>query len=471
MLYLFMYITPLNNYVIPSLLLYNSSQKSSSCLWYLVFLLRASGTSLGASSIQLSLPRSVEGAQLGRTEASHAVLLVVAQPGLPGVAENAAREEVDEETDDDADKGNGVEVVDGVAKDVYADDDAPEVGGQQGDVEEGGAAHAQDEGRQGVEDTQADGVAGEPAADGAVPVSLLEGLAVEDGCLDAVDDHAKEPHKGQDVVHGPLGDEPLLKDVGDAVESGAQQAKEIALDHVDTRAAVGAGDVVRGQQDAHAAAADEDADDLEDLVAHAQQDEGDDDDADNGPEVEQLGGQQVGVAVGEHSEVVALDVEEAHDEVAPAVLDHDVPPNAWAVAPQQDGGVDEEEQNVVEDGLEGGDVCADIGKERREGVCAGDAQRQHLADGDDGPEVDGGQVGPPVGGGRLEDVDAIGEGGVGGSVLIAVAVVVVLSAMSIIVLVARAGRDDRGGEAELGVGFDVGRGGVDGHGGGAVGRS
>lgn len=76
-----------------------------------------------------------------------------------------------------------------------------------------------------------------------------------------------------------------------------------------------------------------------------------------------------------------------------------------------------------------------------------------------------------MGGGRLEDVDAIGEGGVGGSVLIAVAVVVVLSAMSIIVLVARAGRDDSGGEAELGVGLDVGRGGVDGHGGGAVGRS
>lgn len=465
-----MYITPLsNNYVFPSLslLLCSSSQNSSSFLWYLVFLLRASGTSLGASGIQLSLPRCVKGAQLGGTKASHAILLVVAQPGLLGVAENAAREKVDDEANDDADKGNGVEVVDGVAKDVDADDDAPEVGGQQGDVEEGGAAHAQDEGRQGVEDAQADGVAGEPAADGAVPVSLLEGRAVEDGGLDAVDDHAKEAHKGQDVVHGPLGDEPLLEDVGDAVEGGAQQAKEIALDHVDARAAVGAGDVVRGQQYAHTAAADEDAEDLEHLVAHAQQDEGDDDDADDGPEVEQLGGQQVGVAVGEDGEVVALDVEEAHDEVAPAVLDEDVPPDARAVAPQHDGGVDEEEQDVVEDGLEGGDVCADVCEERGEGVCAGDAQRQHLADGDDGPEVGGGQVGPPVGGRGLEDVDAFGEGGVGGSVL----AVAVLSDMSIDILIARAGRDDGGGEAELGVGLDVGRGGVDGHGGGAVGRN
>lgn len=72
-----------------------------------------------------------------------------------------------------------------------------------------------------------------------------------------------------------------------------------------------------------------------------------------------------------------------------------------------------------------------------------------------------------MGGGRLEDVDAFGEGGFGGSVLLAV----VLSDMSVVVLVARAGRDDSGGEAELGVGFDVGRRGVDGHGGGAVGRS
>lgn len=375
---------------IPSLLLCNSSQNSSSVLGTWCSLLRASGTSLGASSVQLSLSRSVDGAQLGGTKASHAVLLVVAQPRLLRVAENAAREEVDDETDDDADKSNGVEVVDGVAKDVYADDDAPEVGGQEGDVEEGGAAHAQDEGRQSVEDAQADGVAGEPAADGAVPVCLLEGLAVKDGSLDAVDDHAKEAHKGQDVVHGPLGDEPLLEDVGDAVEGGAQQAKEIALDHVDARAAVGAGDVVRGQQDAHAAAADEDAEDLEDLVAHAQQDEGDDDDADDGPEVEQLGGQKVGVAVGEHGEVVTLDVEEAHDEVAPAVLDEDVPPDTRAVAPHGDGGVDEEEQDVVEDGLEGGDVCANVCEEGRKGVCAGDTEREDLANGDDGPEIGSG---------------------------------------------------------------------------------
>ncbi|TFB00587.1 hypothetical protein CCMA1212_007476 [Trichoderma ghanense] len=410
------------------------------------------------TSLCLGLPGGVEGPQLGRAEASHAVLLVLAQPGLLGVAQHAAGEEVDDEADDDAHKGDGVQVVNNVAKDVDADDDAPKVGRQERNVKEGGAAHAQDEGREGVEDAQADGVAGEPAADGAVPVGVAEGLAVKDGGLDAVDEHAEEAHEGQDVVHGAFGHEPLLEDVGDAVEGGAQQAKEVALDHVDAGAAVGAGDVVRGQQDAHAAAADEDAEDLEELVAHAQQQERDDDDADNGPEVEQLGGQQVGVAVGQDGEVVALDVEEGHDEVAPAVLEEDVEPDAGAIAPQGDCGVDEEEQDVVEDGLEGGDVGAGIGEERREGVCAGDAERQDLADGDDDPEVDGG-----------EDLDALGEGDVigGGAVDGAVVVAVELVArVAAFVLVAGAGRDDGRGEAELGVGLDGVCGG--GHVGGAV---
>lgn len=97
-------------------------------------------------SIQLGLPGGINGTQLGSAKASHAVLLVSTQPGLLGVAEDAAGEEVDDETDDDADKGNGVQVVDDVAKDVDADDDAPKVGRQQRDVEKGSTSHTQDEG-------------------------------------------------------------------------------------------------------------------------------------------------------------------------------------------------------------------------------------------------------------------------------------------------------------------------------------
>lgn len=241
-------------------------------------------------SIQLGLPGGINGTQLGSAKASHAVLLVSTQPGLLGVAEDAAGEEVDDETDDDADKGNGVQVVDDIAKDVDANDDAPEVGRQQRDIEKGGTAHTQDEGSQGIEDEEAEGVAGEPAADGVVPVSIAEGRAVEDGSLNAVDEHAKEAHKSQDVVHGALGHEPLLENVGNTIESGTEKAKEIALNHINTWAAVGASDVIRGEQDTHATAANEDTDDLEQLVAHTQQEEGDDDNADDGPKVEQLGG-------------------------------------------------------------------------------------------------------------------------------------------------------------------------------------
>ena len=92
-----------------------------------------------------------------------------------------------------------------VAKDVDADDDTPEVSGQERNVEEGGAAHSEDEGRESVEEAQAEGVADEPAVDGTVPGRLLERMAVEDGSLNAIDTHTKETHEGKNVVHGSPG--------------------------------------------------------------------------------------------------------------------------------------------------------------------------------------------------------------------------------------------------------------------------
>ena len=61
--------------------------------------------------------------------------------------------------------------------------------------------------------------------------------------------------------------------------------------------AVGAGDVVGGQEDAHAADADEDAGDLSGVVAHVEDGEGDDDDEDDGEEVDELGAEDGGVSV------------------------------------------------------------------------------------------------------------------------------------------------------------------------------
>ena len=168
------------------------------------------------------------------------------------------------------------------------------------------------------------------------------------------------------------------------------------------------------QQDTHAAAADEDTDDLEDLVAHLEEEKGDDDDTHDGPEVEQLSGEQVGVAVRQHSEVVSLDIQKRHDEVLPAILHRSLHPRPGSLANQEDEVVDDEEQDVVEEGLEGGDVGAGDGELGAEGVGGGDAQREDLADGDDDPEVGRREVAVPVDGLGFEEVDALADGGVFG---------------------------------------------------------
>ncbi len=51
------------------------------------------------------------------------------------------------------------------------------------------------------------------------------------------------------------------------------------------------------------------------MVADVEEKKGDGDDEDDGPEVDELGGEDGGVAVGEDGEVVAFDVEKREDEV------------------------------------------------------------------------------------------------------------------------------------------------------------
>ena len=162
-------------------------------------------------------PGLLDGLELGGPDAGDAALLVLAEPGLLAVAEEGAAEEVRGEADDDADEGDGVEVVDGEVEDAGADDDAPEVGREEGDVVEAGGAHAQHDGDEGVEDAQAEGVADEVAGHVAVPDGAGKGVAVEDGAGDAVDDDAEDADEGEDVVDGGAADEPLLEDVAEAV--------------------------------------------------------------------------------------------------------------------------------------------------------------------------------------------------------------------------------------------------------------
>lgn len=265
-------------------------------------------------------PGLVKSLELGGAEAGDTTLLVGTEPGLLGVTENASGQKVHDQADDDEDKGDRIQVLNGVAKDVDTDDGAPEVAGQQADVKEGGGAHAQDEGRQAVEDEQGQGVADDVADGGAVPGGLLKGVAIKDGGGGAANKHADEAHEGQNLVHGPLGNVPLLKDVAEAVARGARQSEQVALELVLRGVGAGARHGVGGEQQTHAAAGDEDAQNLEGAVADLEQQEAHNDDADDGPEVEELGAQEVGIAVGEDGEVVAFDIEEAQDEVAPAVL-------------------------------------------------------------------------------------------------------------------------------------------------------
>lgn len=51
------------------------------------------------------------------------------------------------------------------------------------------------------------------------------------------------------------------------------------------------------------------------MVADMEEEKGDGDDEDDGPEVDELGGEDGGVAVGENGEVVAFDIEKRKDEV------------------------------------------------------------------------------------------------------------------------------------------------------------
>lgn len=366
-------------------------------------------------------PGLVESLELGGAEASDTVLLVGPEPGLLGVTEDAPRQKVHNQADDDEDKGDGVQVLDGVAKDVDTDDGAPEVARQQADIKEGGGAHSQDEGRKAVEDEQSKSVADNVADGGTVPSGLLEGVAVKDGGGGTANEHADEAHEGQDLVHGPLGDVPLLKDVAQTVARSARQPEQVTLELVLGRVGAGARHGVGGEQHAHATAGDEDAEDLEGSVAHLEQQEAHNDDADDGPEVEELGAEEVGVAVGQDGKVISLDVEKAQDEIAPAVLVADTQDLAPAIAVEHVRDVDKGEQDVVEEGLEGGDRGVVVVEKRGEDRGGGVAEAEELAEGDDEPKVPGGEVGVPAEVLVLEFGQALGDD----FVLVGVGIVVV----------------------------------------------
>lgn len=67
---------------------------------------------------------------LGSEESDNTTLLVGPEPWLAGFTENSLTKEIDELTEDDQNKGNGVHPVNVVVEDLDTDDNTPKVHGK-----------------------------------------------------------------------------------------------------------------------------------------------------------------------------------------------------------------------------------------------------------------------------------------------------------------------------------------------------
>lgn len=68
----------------------------------------------------------------------------------------------------------------------------PEISREQGDIEESGRGHSEEDGGQAGEDEEGEGIAGQIAACGGAPIGMSDAVPVEDRRLDPVDQHAPE---------------------------------------------------------------------------------------------------------------------------------------------------------------------------------------------------------------------------------------------------------------------------------------
>ena len=186
-------------------------------------------------------------------------------------------------------------------EDFHPNNDPPEITRQQTDIEESRRSETEHDRRAGIEDEQTEGIPRQvPAHFAVVPDRLRVAGSIEDARHGAVDEHAPEAELAHDLVERALADEELLGHVAHAVEGGADEGEEVAFELVAARDAAEAGtlcDVVAAEEDADAADADEDADDLRWVVAHVEEDGGDEDDHYDGPEVDQLGGEDGSVGL------------------------------------------------------------------------------------------------------------------------------------------------------------------------------
>lgn len=172
------------------------------------------------------------------SKATFTKLLVLSKPWFLGLAQDTLGAVVNEMSENDENKSNGVEIVDVVTQDLSTNNDSPEGARQQTNVEESSRAHAEDDRCQGVEDEQQQSVANNVANDFSVPMCFLNGVAVENGSLDAVDKHSPECELTNNFVHGSFRDQELFKRIAETVESLSEQTEKISLESVNGRVIV-----------------------------------------------------------------------------------------------------------------------------------------------------------------------------------------------------------------------------------------
>lgn len=296
-------------------------------------------------------------------------LLILAEPRLQRLPQDALADKVDDQAADDAHKRDGVHPVYLFMEDLDPDDHAPEVAGQQTDVEERRRREAEHDRSARIEEEQAERIPGQVPSDfSVVPDGLSVARSVKDARHGPVDEHAPEPQLADDLVERSLADQELLRHITHAVESGAHQREQIAFELVasgDAAEAGTLGDMVAAEENADAADADEDADDLGGVVADMEEYRGDEDDHYDSPEVNELSGEDCSVgllalrlaqaesyrdlriSISKHSEVIPLDIQKCQNNVFPTILKHELDPSLPAIPVDCIRAIDQGKKDVI----------------------------------------------------------------------------------------------------------------------------
>jgi len=164
------------------------------------------------------------------------------------------------------------------------------------------------------------------------------------------------------------------------------------VDVLITYIVVALGYVIARDEKCKASACKYDASILCEVVADLENDQRDDYYHDNGPEAEKLSRQKVRVLVGQHDEIITLDIQEGQYEESPAIFYNHFSPFGKAVLVDGEGSVYDVQQNIVEEGLESRNTRASSIDQGCEGVRSSLSQCNDLGEQEHYPKISCSQV-------------------------------------------------------------------------------